>query len=196
MYQFKLNDPHFLPHYGCDVEICLEPGKVVAISGKNGIGKTTLLQRFYRQESFKMSLVEQAGLDFFYDRKLSQIKVIFLSARGNEVSKELFFKSWESFGLSQKEDRYQSKLSGGEGQMLKLCFGLAAKRDVYLLDEPSQYLDARSKTVLGEILNELIKHGSSILMIEHDLDWQKFDVNHVELEVVSGTLVKGKSWNT
>jgi ABC-type Mn2+/Zn2+ transport system ATPase subunit len=196
MYQFKLNDPHFLPQYGCDIDFSLEAGKVLSIVGENGLGKTTLLKRFYQEYFHQISYIEQAALDFFYDRKLHKFKDVFLTSRKENISEAFFEDCWQQFSLNKKEDRLQSQLSGGEGQALKIALGFASVRDIYVMDEPSQYLDDRSKKVLSELIQNLLQNGKSVLMVEHDLNWQTFPMSVVELERSTGILKKGKSWTT
>ena len=145
MYKFQLTDPYFLPHSGCDIELSLTPGELVMLVGENGIGKTTLVRRFWEEASVSMTLIEQKPLDVFYDRSLKKIKEVFLSSQEGNISGKFFLNLWKRFGLEQKENRLHSSLSGGEGQALKICLGLARESDLYLLDEPSQFLDQSMK---------------------------------------------------
>ena len=87
-------------------------------------------------------------------------------------------------------------LSGGEGQALKICLGLASDAKVYVLDEPSQYLDESMKKVLSNLLKELLTREKSLLMVEHDLNWQEFPMKIAELKKVNRNLIVGKEWNT
>jgi translation initiation factor RLI1 len=109
---------------------------------------------------------------------------------------DFFLICWEKFGLDKKEDRLLSSLSGGEGQALKICLGLAPKTEIYSLDEPSQYLDDGMKMVLGHVIQELLLRKKSIFMVEHDLNWQKFSLKVVQLEINNRNLMRGKEWIT
>src|SRR5690606_8043374 len=139
-------------------------------------------------------LVEQKSLDIFYDRTLTQLKEIFLMASGDQLDEKIFTKCWDSFGLSSKGGRFQSALSGGEGQALKLAFGLSLKSPVLFLDEPSQYLDSSARVILGDMIGSLVSEGKFICMVEHDLNWINFPTEKLELEVDGATLREKKNW--
>lgn len=194
MYRFRIYDPDFLPHSGCDVEFSLHQGECLVIAGENGIGKSTLLRRLYLDNRSLSSLVEQKGMDFFFDRSLHKIKKIFLGSH-EDISRDIFLKLWSTFKLDQKEDRYQSSLSGGESQALKLCLGLSVKRELYLLDEPSQFLDEASRMKLNDILEELLKNNKTLLLVEHDLSWVKFQARVMRLNIIEESLRKETEWS-
>jgi translation initiation factor RLI1 len=194
MHQLKLNDPHFLPQYGCELELFLEEGRPTILVGDNGVGKSTLVRRFYEANAERISLIDQQSLDYFYDRKVGMIKEVLLSSRGEEIDLSLFTECWKRFGLEKKENRFQSQLSGGEGQALKICLGLALDRPIYILDEPSQYLDQSFRQQLDEILRGRLLKRKSLLIVEHDLKWMGFNASMVSLEVRGDVLKVGKTW--
>lgn len=193
MYRMRISDPHFLPHMGCEIDLEINRGEVFSIVGENGIGKSTLVQRIFRDQGSTIGLVEQSPMDFFYDRTLATIKSIYLD---HDVDKVLFETYWKMFQLHQKENRFQSTLSGGESQALKLCLGLSVQRDLYLLDEPSQFLDEQSKKSLNEILQNMMNNQKSLIVVEHDLSWMKMKMTVTELQNQNGSLTRGKTWTT
>ena len=73
--------------------------------------------------------------------------------------------------LSGLLDRHPYDLSGGEQQRLALAKVLLLRPRVLLLDEPTKGLDAEYKEELGEILKKLQKHGITIFMISHDVEF-------------------------
>jgi ABC-type multidrug transport system ATPase subunit len=189
----RISDPHFLPHMGCELDLEIKDGDVFTIIGENGIGKSTLVQRIFRDHGSNMCLVEQKAMDFFYDRSLSKIKSIF---QHQDIDQVKFESYWETFQLHLKENRFQSTLSGGESQALKLCLGLSVKKDFYLLDEPSQYLDENSRKNLNQILTDLVKEKKSLLIVEHDLSWLTIPKTVTEVINKEGVLIRGKTWTT
>lgn len=174
MFRLSIKDDIFLPHIGCDIDLTIGRGEIAVITGKNGLGKTSLMRRFYMEQQSECVFVEQGPLDSFYDRKLGIIKDIFLSLDSKDLNKTKFNDLWTAFHLDQKEDRYQSLLSGGEQQALKLCLGLAIERKLYLLDEPTQSLDDKSKSVINSWLRSEQNNSKSILIVEHSWEWLKF----------------------
>lgn len=168
----------FLPHVSSAVDFELAEGNILLIKGENGVGKSTLAREIFHTHSDQSAFVRQEELDLFYDRNLKQIKKIFSTSAGENLNTELFQKYWSKFGLDKKEDRMQSRLSGGESQMLKVCLGAFLKKETVILDEPSQNLDSSMQEVLNELVGELRLLKKKILVIEHETGWltQKAEV--------------------
>lgn len=196
MFKFSVTDSSFLPHCGCEFLLQAEKGDFITLVGENGVGKSTLAERIYQQSPEKISYLQQRALDIFYDRRLGRIKEIFLSLRYADISARMFHKLWELFQLSQKENRLQSELSGGEGQALKLCLGLSVDRPLYILDEPSQFLDTRMRQILSNVLGDFISENKIIIMIEHDLNWIQAPMKVKELSIIDQVLKEKTTWTT
>jgi ABC-type multidrug transport system ATPase subunit len=195
MYRFSLSDPQFLPHLACEVEFSVNHGELFCLLGENGLGKTSLMEKIFKKNLSHVAMVHQRPQDFFYDRELSKIKEIFFQSNLKEISQSKFQEYWKLFKLHEKEKRFLSSLSGGESQMLKLCLGLSVLRDVYFLDEPSQFLDDVSKVKLSEIIADLLKESKSIIMIEHDFSWVKLPMTICQLEIKNHHLSRGRTWS-
>ena len=182
---FEISDPAFLPHCGCELQLNLAPGSGLVLVGENGIGKSTLLNRLAEMLSASERLVvEQRSSEYFYDRKLSVLKDFFLHAAFPDFNQVAFEKLWQGFGMTLKENRLLSQLSGGEAQSLKLCLALCKDTSFYLLDEPSQFLDNERKKFLQQFLIELLQINKSVLIIEHNREWipQSWKVQSLKLD--------------
>ena len=194
---FELSDPLFLPHCGCELQISVGTGKAVVLIGENGIGKSTLLHRFYLDiPSDNRVVVEQKTSEYFFDRKLITIKQFFLEAELKGFNQNAFHILWDAFDLNSKEERLISNLSGGESQALKLCMALCKEAEYYFLDEPSQYLDQSKKKVLLQFLENLIFQGKRLLLVEHNRDWLPTGWDIQELKIEDNTLKQGAKWTT
>lgn len=196
MYKFSLKDNNFLPHLGCQIELSLGVGEILILTGENGVGKTTLLTKIFcqNQNHHFISYARQTPLDIFYDRKLVKLKSLFLEISKGVLNSELFHELWIGFGLSKKENRMLSTLSGGEAQALKLSFTMSLNKEVFFLDEPRQFLDEANKDFLHQALKKLISFNKSILIIDHEIDWIGSDAKAQVLEVREGVLQKGRTW--
>lgn len=186
MHKFEIDEPHFLPHAGCELKLILEPGVGSLVIGENGVGKTTLA-KFIREQCLETStFIEQKPLDHFYDRSLGRVKKILLDSRKGMLHQDRFERLWNAFGLDQKEDRLLTALSGGENQALKLVMGLSSESELYILDEPSQFLDDKKKDVLSLICRNLLDQKKYLLVIEHDFSWIPPGWNQTRLILNSG----------
>jgi len=192
---FELSDPLFLPHCACELQVSIDAGKALVLVGENGIGKSTLLQRFYCEFPERSRVVvEQKTSEYFFDRKLEIVKNFFLEAELPGFNQEAFHALWNAFELNHKEQRFISHLSGGESQALKLCLSLCKEAEYYFLDEPSQYLDQFKKRVLLEFLNRLLLRGKTLIVIEHNREWLPAGWEVQELKIEDATLKQGEKW--
>lgn len=193
--KFELNDPLFLPHCACEVHFELDAYQALILIGENGIGKSTLLHRFCGQrDPSSWVLVEQKTLDYFFDRKLSTLKALFLKIGPPQLNLTAFNFLWSAFELGQREERWISQLSGGEGQALKLCLTLSKNADIYFLDEPTQYLDSGRKEILLSYLEELRRSGKTLLIVEHNRTGFPAGWKVQELKVEEHVLKRGPEW--
>jgi ATP-binding cassette, sub-family E, member 1 len=63
-----------------------------------------------------------------------------------------------------------SELSGGELQRVAVCLCLAQEADLFLLDEPSAYLDVEQRLLISKLLKEQMEaRGKTALVVDHDL---------------------------
>ena len=67
-------------------------------------------------------------------------------------------------------DRKLDELSGGELQRVSIALCLSKKADMYLLDEPSAYLDVEQRLHVARMIKDIMeKRGSSALVVDHDI---------------------------
>ncbi len=195
MHQLKAFTPHFLPHLACEIEVHLKAGELRVLCGENGIGKSSLLRKIFEDYKNTKCIVfgDQKPLEFFFDRKLSTFRKILLSdsLSGNHSR---FEKYWKASGLSGKEDRLLSQLSGGELQLLKMITLCSAEGEIYFLDEPGQYLDREKRKLANHLLEDLMVEGKSLLVIEHDYSWFSTGTTVTELCIQENTLRERKTW--
>jgi ATP-binding cassette subfamily E protein 1 len=67
-------------------------------------------------------------------------------------------------------DQTLAQLSGGQLQRVAIAAALARKADVYLLDEPSAYLDIEQRLIVSKVIKDfMLQKGKTAVVVDHDL---------------------------
>jgi ATP-binding cassette subfamily E protein 1 len=156
-------------------------GEIIGILGPNGIGKTTFVKIL-------------AGLEKADDKKkLGELTVsykpqyIAADYEGTvqellmSVAKATFTSSWykteilQPLKINMLLDRNVMELSGGELQKVAIAACLSRKADLFLLDEPSAYLDVEERLNMARTIRRVVEaHSVTAFVVEHDVVTQDF----------------------
>lgn len=175
-----------------DVELTVARGDIVAVTGVNGVGKSTLLSclaGFRRPAAGNVSVLGGPPRDnaaFWRDVAMVADQPTWYPGLTVRELLELVrmthepVRGWclpadelvDLFGLSARADASPLSLSSGQRQRLSLAASLARPSRLLLLDEPEQSLDEGFRLELGELLREqYAANGGTVVMATHDHDF-------------------------
>ena len=167
------------------VNLNIEEGEFVALSGKSGSGKTTLLRilagleeaegeikvdnKFWL-ENKKSLPVQKREIGFvFQDYALFENMTVEKNLLFVSNDKALAEKLLELTELRELKNRHPNSLSGGQKQRVSICRALMKRPKILLLDEPLSALDPAMRTKLQNELLMLHKEfGTTTIMVSHD----------------------------
>lgn len=148
----------------------LSGGKITAILGKSGVGKTTLLNVISGliPSSFKSD--KKSSIAFQDDKLIPHLTVKENLKLVGITEKEIETALLE-FDVLDKINCYPNKLSGGERQRVNVIRAFLSKRDLILLDEPFSSLDIHLKLKLIKMTNRLqAKNNNTVIFVTHDVE--------------------------
>ena len=171
-----------------DLSFSIKKGEIFGLLGANGSGKTTTIRALlgfyaptsgellidghkYNPEDTKVTigyLPEERGLY----RKESVIDNLLYFGELKRLKDPLTWsrRYLKRVGLSDKETTKIEKLSGGQQQKIQLGITIMNDPKLLILDEPTKGFDPMNRRLLMEIIEELHKKGTSIIMITHYMD--------------------------
>lgn len=170
----------------------IDKGELVVIVGPSGAGKTTTLNILGGMDK------ATSGQIFVNDKEISKLNnkklieyrrndigfvfqfynlVQNLTAKENvELATQMCADALnvdtilEKVGLTDRKDNFPSQLSGGEQQRVAIARAIINEPKLLICDEPTGNLDETTSMEIMEVLNEVNKLGTTIIMVTHDTE--------------------------
>ncbi|MCT7541996.1 ABC transporter ATP-binding protein [Aliarcobacter cryaerophilus] len=168
-----------------DINLSLQNGEFVALSGVSGSGKTTLLRvlagleeafgeiivdgEIWLNEKIKKP-IQKRDIGFVFQdyalfENLSVIDNLLYVKKDKDLAKQLLILT----DLYELKNRYPNSLSGGQKQRVSLCRALMKRPKILLMDEPLSALDPHMRLKLqDEILTLHKEFKTTTIMVSHD----------------------------
>lgn len=164
-----------------DVSFSVKAGEIVAIIGKTGCGKTTLLNiisGLLKPDSGSVSVIGNIGYVFQGDSLLSWRNVlenIVLSKEiSNSINRDVILEAnnlIDKFGLNKFSKSYPSEISGGMKQKVVLARTLLQNPDIILFDEPFSAIDFDSRLKMVSDVRKLITSTNKCaVFVTHNIE--------------------------
>jgi len=197
------------------ISLSIERGEYVAIEGPSGCGKSTLLsilglldtptsgsyvladREVARLTGAERSRIRNRDIGFIFqnfnligDLTVAENVELPLTYRGTSTSerKRRVAEALERVAMSHRAGHHPPQLSGGQQQRVAVARAIAGDPEVLLADEPTGNLDTTNGELVMELLAELHRAGSTIVMVTHDRRFNRFASRTIDL--LDGTLTK------
>ncbi len=181
------------------VNLDARAGEMVALMGRSGSGKTTILRVIAGLDTPDSGQVTagKAGMVFQFHHLFEHLSALdnvtlaprhvhgVATAEAQRRARGLL----DQLGVGHRAGAVPRELSGGEAQRVAIARALAVDPPLLLLDEPTASLDPARKNDLGDVLRALAASGRALVMASHDDDFVRQHATHVVV-VADGIVVE------
>ncbi len=147
-------------------------GEVIGILGPNSIGKTTFVKIIAGELKQDYGEIQKVG-SISYKPQYIKIDIdMTVEEFLKKIPKDELFdiEIYKQLALDEILFKNVKDLSGGELQRLAIAACLAKPADIYLLDEPSAYLDVEQRLIVAKVIRRVIEKRKSLgFVVDHDL---------------------------
>ena len=193
-----------------NLNLKINPGEIVALTGPSGVGKSSILKMIYGNYVFQSGEIKinNYKIDYKYPRNIIELRKNtigyvsqFLRVIPRVPTIEIVMEPLLEINFDQEEVRERAEkilldlnidknlwnlspltFSGGEQQRVNVARGLIRNYPCLLLDEPTASLDNVNKDIVLNLINEKKDKGSSIIGIFHDESSRKY-LNAREIDI-------------
>lgn len=197
-----------------DINLNIEAGEMLAITGASGSGKSTLLnllggldlpstgdvklagQSYQSLSESKKGLLRNQHLGFVYQfhhllpEFTAQENVampLWIAGEGRNIALDKARKLLDQVKLSHRYDHKSGELSGGERQRVAIARALAANPKCVLMDEPTGNLDSNTAEHIHELIKQInLDMNVAFVIVSHDLTLA--ERMHARLNLVEGRI--------
>ncbi|NBC81966.1 MAG: ATP-binding cassette domain-containing protein [Bacteroidetes bacterium] len=203
-----------------DVNMDVKPGEFIAIMGPSGCGKSTLLNIIglldnptsgeyhfngievakYREN--KRTDLRKGNIGFVFQSfnlidelnvyENVELPLIYLKMKARE-RKEKVEAMLERMQIGHRKKHFPQQLSGGQQQRVAICRAVVANPRLILADEPTGNLDSKHGLEVMNLLKELNKEGTTIIMVTHnkrDAEFSHRIINLFDGQIVTENIQK------
>lgn len=218
VFKTDLVETHALRDFNLDVQ----EGEFVAVTGPSGSGKTTflniagLLEGFTHGDFFldgvnisnlsdnKSAAIRNEKIGFIFqgfnlipDLNLAENVEVPLRYRGfNAKERKIRVeRALEQVGLAARMKHLPTQLSGGQQQRVAIARALAGEPRFLLADEPTGNLDSLMARQVMELLEDINKAGTTIIMVTHDAELARRAQRNIQIvdgQVCDFTMYQGE----
>ena len=197
------------------VNLEIKKGEVVVVIGPSGSGKSTLLRSLnlleipsegavyfegenicYKKQNInkhrqKMGMVFQhfnlfPNMNILKNMTIAPMKLL---GKSKEEAEKKAMELLERVGLADRADAYPSQLSGGQKQRIAIVRALCMEPDVMLFDEPTSALDPEMVGEVLEVMKNLAKEGTTMIVVTHEMGFAK-EVGSRVIFMADGVIVE------
>jgi sulfonate transport system ATP-binding protein len=163
-----------------EIDLDVAPGEFVALLGRSGCGKTTLLRLLAGLDAGATgdlrsgrtpAVVFQDPRLFPWRSAVANVALGLRDGEGGGTPKQRAAAALAEVGLAGREEAWPRQLSGGQRQRVALARALVREPDLLLLDEPFSALDALTRVSAQALVRRLWElHRPAVVMVTHDVE--------------------------
>ena len=158
------------------VSMSVADGEFVAVMGPSGCGKSTLLNILGLLDNPTRTRIRRGRIGFVFQsfnlidelnvEENVELPLRYLGVPARE-RRQRVTEMLRRMGISHRAQHYPQQLSGGQQQRVAIARAVIGRPQLILADEPTGNLDSRNGIEVMELLSELNREGTTIVMVTH-----------------------------